>query len=262
VIEVDINALAEADYLLVHESELEAETSGEGKVSETTSAQAGELFIKAGDAVTPYRVPRLSQVVQAFLEAPGASCLQLDFKNVAPFDGPEPLYRLVELIQPLGQRVIVSSGADWQMRRLRRLAPWLPIGFDIMAYLDWAPAGAERDPRSFPRRLGEFGYLDDHPLSSVKYTSTANYLRQRCEDLIEQTPDVNAFYLEHPLIAQSLRDGFNWAEALHARGILLDAWTLDASNPAAVENARQLLQAGVDLFTTNTPRAMAALLNL
>lgn len=42
--------------------------------------------------------------------------------------------------------------------------------------------------------------------------------------------------------------------------IKIDAWTLDTSNTLAVANAAPLLQAGVDLFTTNTPLALKQLL--
>jgi glycerophosphoryl diester phosphodiesterase len=73
-------------------------------------------------------------------------------------------------------------------------------------------------------------------------------------------PGVSAFYVEHHFLAQSLADGFNWAEPLHARGVQLDAWTMDVTNPTAVANAKRLLSAGVDMFTTNTPRALAQVL--
>jgi glycerophosphoryl diester phosphodiesterase len=74
-------------------------------------------------------------------------------------------------------------------------------------------------------------------------------------------PRISTFYIDHHLLAQSLDDGFNWAEALHSYGIKLDAWTLDADKPIAAENARRLYNAGVDQFTTNTPAALSTLLN-
>jgi glycerophosphoryl diester phosphodiesterase len=186
--------------------------------------------------------------------------LQLDYKNVIPFADPEPLQRLVDLIQPLGDRVIVTSGADWQLRKLRKLAPWLMLGFDVMGYIGWKPPEESRDPRELPKALGAYGYYDDHILASKRYVPTADYLRDRCESLASLVPDVSAFYLEYPLIAQSLKDGFNWAEALHEHGIKLDAWTMDVTNLVAVQDLPPLLAAGVDLFTTNTPLALAQLL--
>ncbi len=262
VIEIDVNALAEGDYVLGHEAELEAETSGRGLALETSPQAVRGLFIRHGGVRTGYPVALLSDVVRLFEEKGGKTVLQLDFKNAVPFTSDEPLLRLVDLIAPLGEGVIVSSGADWQLRRLRKLAGWLQLGFDPMWYISWQPAGTVRDPRDYPKRLGAYGYYDDHLLATGAYWPASTYLRDRFESLASLVPDVSAFYMEHWLLAQSLRDGFNWAEALHQRGILLDAWTMDASSPGAMENLPLLREAGVDLFTTNTPLALAGRLGL
>lgn len=259
-IEVDINALAESDYLLVHDDGLEQETSGRGKVAACSLREAHGLKIRHGGKITPFNVPLLSEVVDLFQKYPGTTRLQLDFKNLVPFASDEPLNRLVGLIEPLEERVLVSTGADWQLRKLRRTAPGLLLGFDIMLYIGWEPAGATRDPREFPKQRGAYGYFDDHILATQAAMKTADYLRDRCESLVRQVPDVAVFYLDHRLIAQSLADGFSWAEALHEEGIRLDAWTMDATNPDAMRNALPLRDAGVDLFTSNTPRAWAKLL--
>lgn len=261
-IEIDVTALADQDYLLVHDPELEVETSGQGTVGQQTAAQVRGLSIKHKDALTPYPVALLSEVVAAIRDTPGDARLQIDYKNVIPFPDDEPLRRIAHLIEPLGERVILSSGADWQLRRLRKLAPWLALGFDIMWYIDWQPEGTPRDPRQFPKIRGEYGYWDDHILASQRHWSIPEYLQDRCESLVHLVPGVSAFYLEHTLITQSLKDGFNWAAALHAYGILLDSWTMDATNPIAVQAAPLLLASGVDLFTTNTPLALTKLLNL
>ncbi len=260
-IEIDVTALAHSDYLLVHDDLLEAETNGHGAVAACAPDNARALFIKQKNVVTNYPVALLSDVVALFQARGGASRLQLDFKNVIPLPGDEPLYRLVELIQPLGERVLVSSGADWQLRKIRRLAPWLRLGFDAMYYIDWEPADKVRDPRAFPKQRGAYGYYDDHMLATRRLWKTADYLRDRCESLIGLVPDVSVFYIEHTLLAQSLRDGFNWANTLHAQNIKLDAWTMDVTNATAVENAVLLRDAGCDLFTTNTPRALGQILN-
>jgi glycerophosphoryl diester phosphodiesterase len=259
-IEVDINALASGDYLLVHDEVLESETSGKGAVASCDPIQIRDLTIKHSGTVTSYGVPLLSQVVGLFQEDPGSAVLQLDFKNLVPFQDDEPLLRLVKLVEPIQQRVIVSTGADWQLRRLRRLAPWLRLGFDIMLHLAWEPDPAKRDPREFPKKLGAYGYYDDHILASQQAMRTSEYLRDRCESLAAQVRDVSVFYLDYRTIVRSLEDGFNWAEALHAQGIKLDAWTMDTTKPDAVQAAKSLLEAGVDLFTSNTPLAWAKLL--
>jgi glycerophosphoryl diester phosphodiesterase len=259
-IEIDIMAMADSDYLLVHDETLEAETTGAGSVGQCSLADSDNLFIKNADgSASTCHVPRLSQVVQLLLDYPNRSRLQLDYKNVIPFSDLEPLHRLVHLIEPLGDRVLVSSNADWQLRRLRRLANWLELGFDIQFYIDWRIPGEAVDPRVPPYRQGAYGYWDDHPLAVQRFWPTVDYLAERCDTLITLLPGVTTFYVDHRLLVQSLDDGFNWAEALHSAGLKLDAWTLDTDDSTAVANARRLLSAAVDQFTTNTPLELAAI---
>lgn len=262
IIEIDATALGEADYLLVHDDVLESETSGQGPVGASTPDRVRDLKIKHKQELTGHPVALLSDVVKLFQEHSSSSGLQIDFKNVIPFTEEEPLTRLIDLVRPLGERVIVSSGADWQLRKLRKLAPWLMLGFDVMYYIDRQTEGSPRDPRALPRNLGAYGYYDDHPLALERHWSTADYLQDRCESLIGLVPDVSVFYIEHILLAQSLRDGFSWGERLHQSGIKLDAWTIDVTNQTAVENAKRLQEAGCDFFTTNTPRALGQVLNI
>ena len=261
-IEVDITALAEDDYLLVHDAELPSETTGNGLVSETSPLQTRELWLKSPTTGQPtaFHPALLSSVVALFEEMGMATRLQLDFKNVIPFLDDEPLRRLVNLIKPLGDRVIVSTGAEWQLRRLQKLASWLDLGFDVHFYVDWRSPDEVIDPRVPPYTKGAYGYWDNHPLAMQRFWPTAEYLAERCANLINLLPNISTFYISHTLLAQSLDDGFNWADPLHAAGIKLDAWTLDADNPIALANAYRLLAAGVDQFTTNTPREMAQLL--
>lgn len=262
-IEIDVTALAEDDYLLVHDAVLEAETTGSGKVSESTVAQVQPLYMKSSNTnePTPFHPALLSSVVNLFQQYPTQTRLQIDFKEVTPFADDEPLRRLIKLIEPLQERVIVSTGADWQLRRLRKLAPWLDLGFDVHFYIDWRNPSDTVDPLVPPYRLGAYGYWDDHILATQRIWSTADYLAERCENLTTLVSGISTFYIEHKLLVQSLDNGFNWADALHSYGIKLDTWTVDAHNPVAVANARRLLAAGVDYFTTNTPHELAQILH-
>lgn len=260
-IEVDVTALADDDYLLVHDPDLESETTGSGPVAHCTARQARELRCKVNGTATDFRVPTLGDVVALLAEHPARTRLQLDYKDVVPFTNDEPLIRLARLIEPLGERVIVSSEADWQLRRLRRLAPWLELGFDIHFYIGWPDTSRQRDPAEPPYRVGDYGYYDDHPLASRRIWPTADYLADRCAALMTQLPEATTLYINHRFLVQALEDGFDWAAALHAAGMKCDAWTLDCGDPAAEANARRLLAAGVDQFTTNTPLALRALLS-
>ncbi len=78
--------------------------------------------------------------------------------------------------------------------------------------------------------------------------------------LLDLVPGIEVLYVYHQLLARSLDDGFIWADACHARGISLDAWTMDLDREGMDAKVRRLADAGVDMFTTNTPREMSALL--
>ncbi|HEY3341600.1 MAG TPA: glycerophosphodiester phosphodiesterase family protein [Anaerolineae bacterium] len=261
IIEIDAKALQADDYLLVHDEVLETETTGSGPVEECSVLHARDLYARSQTGRSGYHVALLSDVVRLFLSDGGTSRLQIDYKNLFPFPDEEPLRRLIKIIEPLGKRVIVSSIADWQLRKLRALAPHLPLGLDVQFYLDWRLPDEAVDPRAFPRHPGAYGYWDDHPLALGRFWSTEEYLRDRCGMLLGLVPEVSVLYVRHQLLAQSLVDGFNWAAMLHRSNVQLDAWTLDLGDPIAEANLPPLLAAGVDMITTNTPMAMAARLD-
>lgn len=260
IIEVDITPLASDDFLLVHDPDLESETTGKGKVGDCSSDRAKTYHIKHKGVTSDHHPALLSEVVAAYLAAPGGTRLQLDYKAVHPSTSDEYLRRLIRLVEPLGDRVIVSSGADWHLRHLKKLAPWLDVGFDIGFYLDWRHPSWKEDPRNPPYQRGAYDYHDDHLFAKTQLLPTAAYLEERCELLLCQVPAASIWYVSHHLLARCLDDGFNMAEWLHQHNVRLDAWTLDADNPTAVTNASRLLKAGADLFTTNTPDALATLL--
>jgi glycerophosphoryl diester phosphodiesterase len=260
-IEVDITALAVDDFLLVHNSDLEAETDGRGAVGLCSVQAARKLKLVYNGQPTGQPVALLSDVVALVTDFPGATRLQLDFKNHTPFANSEPLLRLVEIIRPLGARVLVSSMADWQLRQLAHLAPGLELGFDIHLHIDCDPPGQLPEPDSLPRYTGAYGYRDDHPLAAQRWGPTVAYLAERCTEMLRLVPTASTFYCRHSFLIRSLQEGFSWAQTLHQAGKRLDAWTLDADQSQAVENARILAHTGCDQITSNTPLALAALIN-
>jgi glycerophosphoryl diester phosphodiesterase len=56
-----------------------------------------------------------------------------------------------------------------------------------------------------------------------------------------------------------LDDGVTDAAGIfHELGVLVDVWTLDAGARAWRPRLERVLEAGVDIVTTNTPQALAA----
>jgi glycerophosphoryl diester phosphodiesterase len=258
-IEIDVAALADGDFLVVHDLDLGSQTTGSGLARACTVDEARRLRIKHRDGtVTETHVPLLSEVIALLVQYPGAK-LQVDLKDERPYENEEPILRLARLAKPAEGRVIASSMADWQLRKLRKFAPWLELGFDPGFYLAWWPPEYV-DPSLPPHRMGAYGYLDDHPLADSRIWPPDRYLAERADVLLRLVPGITTLYVYHGLLAKSLDDGFNWAEACRAAGVTLDAWTMDIARPGIAERVRRLEEAGVDRFTTNTPRELAALL--
>jgi glycerophosphoryl diester phosphodiesterase len=257
-IEIDAAALAGEDFLVVHDLDLASQTTGTGLAREMAIGQARDLRMKRKDGtVTDYPVPLLSEVIALLLQYEDTR-LQIDLKDERPYENEEPILRLAQIVLPAEGRVIVSSMADWQLRRIAKFAPWLELGFDPGFYLAWWQDYV--DLALPPHRMGAYGYLDDQPLAAERVWPVDRYLAERAEVLLHQVPGITTFYAYHGLLAKCLDDGFNWAEACRDAGITLDAWTIDIGRPGMEERVRRLHEAGVDLFTTNTPRELAALL--
>lgn len=258
-IEIDVAALADGDFLVVHDLDLASQTTGNGLAGQCSADAARGLRIKRRDGiVTDYSVPLLSEVINLLNQYEDAR-LQIDLKDERPYENEEPILRLAQIVLPAEGRVIVSSMADWQLRRIAKFAPWLELGFDPGFYLAWWPKDYI-DPALPPHRMGAYGYLDDHPLADERIWPAERYLADRAETLLALVPGISTMYVYHGLLAKCLDDGFNWAGPCHAAGITLDAWTIDIGRPGMEERVRRLAAAGVDLFTTNTPRELAALL--
>ena len=146
----------------------------------------------------------------------------------------------------------MTSPADWNLRRLLRADPGIAVGFDPQLHLDWT-----RDRESLSPPRGAYGYLDAHPLSRRRAMPAAAYLRERLEEVVRMVPGVRELHIRLAFFERMLRDGLDDAVGvLHARGALVDVWTLDAGTPRWRERLARAVDAGVDVVTTNTPREL------
>lgn len=248
-IEVDVHSLAGRDYVVYHDRRLEWQTTGNGSPGAAAPDDVRALrFLHHPES----RPPLLSEVVELARAYPTE--LQLDWKDLRLMSD-ERLRALIETVAPVRERVIVSSGQDWNLRRLRRADPSFPLGFDPGHYLDYAIEG---QALFLPRNLGAYGYRDDHPMALARAESTADYLAARMEMLLLQAPGAREFFLNFRMVLQMLDDDFNVAAWLHERGVGANVWTCDYAGPESARWVERLVAAGVDRITTNTAPAWTA----
>jgi glycerophosphoryl diester phosphodiesterase len=255
VVEVDINPLRDSDFALLHDGLLEKRTDGIGSVYDTTTDQMRSMRYTHRGIVTGECVALLSEAVSLIQDYDHFQELQLDLKANVPLTD-AILSCLLQIVEPVKQRVRVTSGADWALRRLRALDADLPLGFDPLRYLEAKSPGDDVPPF----RLGAYGYWDDHPLATRRWGTSADYLAARAEALWVQAPSNAVWYIRALLLSRALDDGFDWIAYLHAQSAPVAAWTLDTEKAGHLELARQLIAAGIDRITTNdAPRLAAAL---
>jgi glycerophosphoryl diester phosphodiesterase len=245
-IEIDIHSLAGDDYIVYHDRHLEADTDGRGSIGRVTPDDVRRVHFISDPLDRP---PLLSEVIARAADA--STEIQLDLKDWRLLPD-ERIRVLSRIIAPMKERIIVSSGQDWNLRKLHRFDPAIRIGFDPGHYLDYAVEGSDV---ILPHRLGAYGYRDDHPLAFGRTEATADYLRERLSMLVLMVPAAREFFFNFRMVLQMLDDGFNPAAWLHERGIALTVWTPDYTGAESCAWLERLIDAGVDRITTNTAPA-------
>jgi glycerophosphoryl diester phosphodiesterase len=194
-------------------------------------------------------------VLAAVGEEPYPTLLELDVKDLEPWPWPQ-VEELAQLVEPVKDRVTVAGMADWNLRRLLAVDPTIPVGFDPAIYLDWTPhrlRGEGGQPR------GAYGYFDAHALARRRLGPTVDYLHDRLGGILRLVPGAREAHLRLATLERMLGDGLLDATRLfHEAGLQVDVWTLDAGSRGWRERLSRAIQTGVDIVTTNTPRALSA----
>ncbi|HEX5480559.1 MAG TPA: glycerophosphodiester phosphodiesterase family protein [Dehalococcoidia bacterium] len=239
-IEIDIHSLEGGDYVVTHDRKLEQETTGRGSVGSANAdaVRATHFIDNAHDR------PALLTEVSA-LAANSDMQIQLDLKDWRPLTAART-QGLLDAVAPIRDRVIVSSGQDWNLRSLAATGA-VTTGFDPGLYIDSAG-----EPYYLPRHLGAYNYRDDHPLALNRTVPVAEYLEQRFEQLTLLAPASREWFISYRLVLQMLDDGFDAASWLRARDIDPNIWTLDYDGAQTLAAYDRLAAAGVARVTTNT----------
>jgi glycerophosphoryl diester phosphodiesterase len=245
--EIDVRALRDGEFVVFHDDRFDRVTDATGLVRDATAGEATRprytdgthplLFAEAVELIVANEYPRW---------------IELDLKDLAPYTRPQA-EALVRAVQPLKGRGHFSTPADWNLRRLLAVDPTLLVSLNPHCYIDTELDDDVRLP------IGAYGYRDAHPLARERVSTTADYLHDRLGGIYRLVPGVIEAHVRVEMFERMLDDGIaDVAEMFHSLGVKLDVWTLDADTPRWRERFARIAAAGVDILTTNTPRAMAA----
>lgn len=251
-IEIDILPLLDGSFALLHDPDLQVGTDGTGNAITLGRKAIENVCYRAKDQVSTEKIGFLDQVIAWVISHPNLEKLQLDLKPQTALT-PALIRSLLDVIQPVFERVQVSSVADWAIRALHHFSPDLQLGFDPLLYLD-VVSGDPRSANVPPFRVGAYGLLDDHPLSAYAWGEKKDYFAARAESLLSQAVPGCEWFIRYETLLQAHTSGFNWVDFLHQAGCSVDAWTVD---PPAYAVASKFVSLGVDEITSNAPSILA-----
>lgn len=168
------------------------------------------------------RPPRLRDIVALVVAVPGPTIVELRLVGTAPLTWVQT-DELARLVSPAAKRIVVTGRADWNLRRLRAVAPDLQVGFAPGLYLG-------RDPDRVAPRL---------------------------VDAIRLVPGAREVHLRLETFEAMLDEGVIDAALIHQLGMRLSVGTLDTDTARWRDRLSRAVDAGADMISTETPRALA-----
>jgi glycerophosphoryl diester phosphodiesterase len=244
--EIDVRALRDGEFVVLHDDRFDRVTDATGLVREATAVEATRP--KFADGTHPLL---FSQAIELIAESEYPRHVELDLKDLAPYTRPQA-EALVRAVQPLKGRAHFSCPADWNLRKLLMVDPTVLVSLNPHCYIDTELDDDVRLP------MGAYGYRDAHPLARQRVSTTPEYLRDRLGGIMRLVPGLVEAHVRVGMLERVLDDGAaDFAEIFHSMGMKLDIWTLDADTPRWRERFERVLAAGADIVTTNTAPALA-----
>lgn len=232
-VEVDILCHAEGGFVVLHDETLDKATTGQGPVALATKAQLQAVHLRDAQGVpTHHKVMLLEELGHLLASKPcgDGAVLQLDLKEPASKLGPREIASFKQAVQPVAHHLILSGGDAKAVMMLAQAVDGLPVGYD-------------------PCHDGAIERL----LASRDFQ---NFVEQAVA-VVENTQMI---YLEHRLILEADRMGFDLVGAFHACGKRVDAYTIAAATQSVLPAVQRLLALRCDQITTDDPVGLEALI--
>ncbi len=229
-IEVDLVIHADHGCAVLHDRTLERETTGTGRVHDTSAAALRQLHLRDNGGQPIASKVMLLEDLYALLAHETVhrdALLQLDFKEDLQALTPQVVAGFGASVSPIASSVILSGGDFDAIAMLAGSAPGLRTGYD-------------------PCHRGTLAQLK----------ASGNYLGF-IEDALATAPDAGMIYLDYAIVLAAEDAGVDIIAPIHAAGRRVDAWTINSVTPQSIEQVERLLRLKVDQITTDDPEGLA-----
>lgn len=229
-IEVDLVIHADHGCAVLHDRTLERETTGTGRVHDTSAAALRQLHLRDNGGQPIASKVMLLEDLCALLAHETVhrdALLQLDFKEDLQALTPQVVAGFGASVSPIASSVILSGGDFDAIAMLAGSAPGLRTGYD-------------------PCHRGTLAQLK----------ASGNYLGF-IEDALATAPDAGMIYLDYAIVLAAEDAGVDIIAPIHAAGRRVDAWTINSVTPQSIEQVERLLRLKVDQINTDDPEGLA-----
>jgi glycerophosphoryl diester phosphodiesterase len=231
--EVDLSATADGDFVCVHDTTLDRETTGTGMVGDWSKEALKKLRQRAADG-TPTDQPLLflHDIVEAIrrLGRRPAGLVQLDIKEPSERLDDALLARLRMQLDNQAPAFVIGSCDARLVDRLRTALPGMALGFD------------------------------PYDLYALRKPVDQAGLEALAAETLALAPEVRFYYLHVDMVLRGLDLGINLVERVRRPSAEIDVWTLGADQSGIAADLCRVVEAGADQITTYDPAILSAML--
>jgi len=134
--EIDIQPRRDGGFVVFHDDRLDRSTDARGAVRDLGAAELAQARLRWGGETTAHGLCDLGDALAAIAAAPYPTVFELDLKELEPWPWPR-VEAFVRLLEPVRDRVLLGTEADWNLRRILTVDPAIPVSLNPGAYLDW-----------------------------------------------------------------------------------------------------------------------------
>lgn len=229
-IEVDLVIHADHGCAVLHDRTLERETTGTGRVRDTSAAALRQLHLRDNDGRPIDAKVMLLEDLCALLARETVhpdALLQLDFKENLNALTPQIVTGFGASVSPIAGSVILSGGDFDAIAQLAGSAPGLRTGYDPCHHDTLAELQAN-------------GHYPDF-----------------IKNALATAPDAGMIYLAYEIVLAAEDAGVDIIAPIHAAGRRVDAWTINRVTPQSTDAVERLLRLKVNQITTDDPEGLA-----